>query len=47
MCERPVFLPALGESERVWKALDLGILNMQFQHDWPKDKHITALLIFA
>ena len=26
---------------------DLGRSNMQFQHDWPKNKKITALLIFA
>ena len=31
---------------RRWKTLDLRSLNMQFQHDWPKDKKITALLIF-
>ena len=29
-----------------WKALDLRSLNLQFQQDWPKDKKITALLIF-
>ena len=29
------------------KALDLGRLNMQFQQDWPRDKKITALLIFC
>ena len=28
------------------KALDLGSLNMQFQHDWPTYKKITVLLIF-
>ena len=27
-------------------SLDLGSLNMEFQHDWPKDKKITTLLIF-
>ena len=31
---------------RGWKALDLGSLNMQFQHDWPKNKKIIALLLF-
>ena len=31
---------------RSLKALHLGRLNMQFQHDWQKDKKITALLIF-
>ena len=29
------------------KAIHLGRLNMQFQHDWPKDKQITALLSFC
>ena len=28
------------------KALDLGRLNMKLQQDWPKNKKITALLIF-
>ena len=50
-CELPLFLAvlgqaALGQAVRGWKALDLGSLNMQFQHYWPKDKKITALLIF-
>ena len=27
------------------KAIDLGSLNMQFQHDSPKDKIITALVL--
>ena len=40
-CELPLFLGALGQAIRSWKALDLGSLNMQFQHDWPKDKQIT------
>ena len=26
---------------RVWKALDLGSLNMQFQQDWPKEKNYS------
>ena len=45
-CELPLFLAALGQAVHRWKALDLGSLNMQFQQDWPKDKQITALLIF-
>ena len=44
-CEPQLFLAALGQVIRCSKALDLGSLKMQFQHDWPKDK-ITALLIF-
>ena len=46
-CELPLFLAALGQAIRRWKALDLGSLDMQFQLDWPKDKKITALLIFC
>ena len=37
-CEPHFFLAALGQVMRCSKALDLGSLNMQFQHDWPKDK---------
>ena len=39
-CELPLFLAALGQAVRGWKALDLGSLNMQFQQDWPKDKKL-------
>ena len=46
-CELPLFLAALGQAVRGWKALHLGSLIMQFQHDWTKDKQITALLIFC
>ena len=46
-CELPLFLAALGQAVRGKKALDLGSLNMKFQHEWPKDKKITALLIFC
>ena len=46
-CELPLFLAALGQAVCGWKALDLGSLNMQFQHDWPKGKQITALLSFS
>ena len=46
-CELPVFLAALGQAVRGWKALSLGSLNMQFQQDWPKDEKITALLNFC
>ena len=34
-----------GQVIRRSKALNLGSLNMQFEHDWPKEKN-TALLIF-
>ena len=45
-CEPQLFLAAIGQVVRLWKALNLGSLNMQFLHDWPKDKKITTLLIF-
>ena len=45
-CEPQLFLAALAQVIRCSKALNLGSLNMKFQHDWPKDKQITALLIF-
>ena len=45
--ELPLFLAALGQAVCGWKALNLGSLNTQFQHDWPKDKQITALLNFC
>ena len=45
-CEPQLFLAALGQVIRCLKALDLGSLNMQFEDDWPKDKTITALLLF-
>ena len=44
-CEPQLFLATLGLVIRCLKAVDLGSLNMQFQHDCPKDK-ITALLLF-
>ena len=44
-CEPQLFLATLGQVIHCSKALDLESLNMQFQHDWPKDKKITALLI--
>ena len=45
-CEPHLFLATLGQVIRCSKALDVGSLNVQFQQDWPKDKTITALLIF-
>ena len=45
-CEPQLFLASLGQVIRCSKAVDLGSLNMQFQHDLPKDKKITALSIF-
>ena len=46
-CELPLFLAALGQADCGWKALDLEILNMQFQQNWPEDEQITALLSFC
>ena len=37
-CEAQLFLAALGQVIRCSKAVDVGSLNMQFQHDWPKNK---------
>ena len=45
-CEVQLFFGAPSRPKVRWKALDLRRLNMQFQLDWPKDKKITALLIF-
>ena len=45
-CEPQLFLASLGQVIRCSKAVHLGSLNMQFQHDWPKDQKITALLLF-
>ena len=42
-----LFLAALGQVMRCSKTVDLESLNMQFQHDWPKDKNITAVLFFS
>ena len=36
-CEPQLYLASLGQVIRCSKAVDLGSLNMQFQHDWPKD----------
>ena len=41
-CELQLFFAAIVQAVHCWKALDLGSSNMQFQHDWPKDKKITA-----
>ena len=45
-CEPQLFFVALGQVIRYSKAVDLGSLNLQFQHDWLKNKKITALLLF-
>ena len=45
-CELQLFFAGIGQALRRWKALDLRRLNMQFQQDGPKEKKITALLIF-
>ena len=43
-CEPQLFSAAIGQVVRLWKALDLGSIIMQSQHDWPKDKKITATI---
>ena len=45
-CELQLFLAGIRQGVRRLKAFHLGRLNMQFQQDCPKDKKITALLIF-
>ena len=42
--EPQISLASLGQVIRCSKALDLGSLNMQFQHHWPKDKKLQLLL---
>ena len=46
-CELQLFFAGITQAVRRLKALHLRRLNMQFQQDWPKDKKITALLIFC
>ena len=46
-CELQLFLAALGQAVRCWKALDLGSLNMQFQQDGPKDRKLQLFKFFA
>ena len=45
-CEPQLFLAALEQVMSSSKAVDLGSLDMQFQHHRPKHKNITALLLF-
>ena len=42
--EPELFLAALGQVICSLKVVDLGSLNMQFQHDWPKDKKLQLLI---
>ena len=47
-CEPQLFLAALGQVIHCLKALDLGSFNMQFHHDWPKDKkNYSSFTFFA
>ena len=41
-CEPPLFLAALGQAIRGWKALGLESLNRQFQQDWPKENKYSS-----
>ena len=45
-CELQLFLAGIWQAVRRLKAIHLERLNVEFQQDWPKDKKITALLIF-
>ena len=40
--EPQLFLAALGQVIRCSKAVDLGCLNLQFQHDWPKNEKYSS-----
>ena len=46
-CKLQIFLAALRQVIRCSKALDLGSLNMQFQHHWPKDKKLQFVYFFC
>ena len=46
-CGLQLFFAGIRQGLQRLKALHLGRLNMQFQQDWPKDKKITAVLIFC
>ena len=39
-------MAALGQVIRCSKAIDLGSLNMQFQHDWPKNIKLQLFYFF-
>ena len=45
-CEVQLFLVTLGQVLRCSKALDVGSWNIQFQHDWPKNKKIQLFQFF-
>ena len=45
-CELQLFFAGIRQAVRRLKALHLGRLNMEFQQNWPKNKKVTALLIF-
>ena len=45
-CELQLLFAGIRQAIRRLKALHFERLDMQFQQDWPKDKKITALLIF-
>ena len=46
-CEPQLFFVGIRQAVRHWKALNLGRLNMQFQHDWWKDKKLQLFNFFA
>ena len=39
-CELQLFLAGIRQAVQRYKAFHLGRLNMQFQHDCPKDKKL-------
>ena len=46
-CELQLFLAGIRQAARRYKAIHLGRLNMQFQHDWPKDKKLQLFQFFG
>ena len=47
-CELQLFFAGIAQAIYCWKALELGSLNMQFQHDWLKDKkNYSSFNLFA
>ena len=41
-CELQLFLAGIRQAVPRYRAFHLGHLNMQFQHDWPKDKKYSS-----
>ena len=46
-CELQLFFAEIAQAIHSWKALDLGCLNIHFQHDWQKDKKLQLFQFLA